>query len=101
MYVITCVILTASFFSLYTNISHSKPVSLGMATTPPALLRGGSGVVLEYSNGSKCKGNIRWKSTLILTCDPDAPIVSSLPSNTQIHVFMYVNVYNARSEENL
>ena len=55
----------------------SKPLSLGEAKSPPSLLRGGGGVVLEYTNGSKCKEGVRWSSSLILTCDKDVPIVRS------------------------
>lgn len=56
----------------------SKAVSLGQATSAPTLLKGGEGgVVLEYENGDRCKGDsTRWRSTLILSCDRQVPVVS-------------------------
>ena len=57
-------------------LSYSKPVNLGVATSPPTVLKLGGGVVLEYSNGDVCKGQQKMKTTLILNCDKDTPIVS-------------------------
>lgn len=56
--------------------SLSKAVSLGEARSPPSILRNGGGVVLDYTNGSICKGETRWTSTLVLTCDRDVARVS-------------------------
>ena len=34
-------------------------------------------MVLEYENGDRCKGDgTRWRSTLILSCDRQVPVVS-------------------------
>lgn len=65
--------------------SASNPVNLGVANSPPTLLQLGGGVVLEYSNGDICKGQQKMKTTLILNCDKDTPIVSIL-----LYLYMYM-----------
>ena len=64
-----------------------------MAATPPAVLREGGGVVLEYANGSTCKGEQKWKTVLVLSCDRDIPTVSIPISLMHVYIYtMYLHV---------
>ena len=72
----SCVYVYMYMYMHFLPLSYSKPVNLGVANSPPTVLKLGGGVVLEYSNGDVCKGQQKMKTTLILNCDKDTPIVS-------------------------